>query len=139
MKRAICVQFVLLFLSVSIANGSSLNSNARYIKDNFPNEYENNLKKHAIDKWEDNFNMAVYEINKQADALFSIINKFESENTKIALKAIEKWTYEGFEKSNKEKIKSIDTFEIKQLINLHCNWSMVEYEYDKQVEAKNSL
>jgi len=25
------------------------------------------------------------------------------------------------------------------LLKLHCDWSMVKYEYDKQVKAKNSF
>jgi len=31
------------------------------------------------------------------------------------------------------------TFGLKDLLKLHCDWSMVKYEYDKQVKAKNSF
>jgi hypothetical protein len=83
--------------------------------------------------------MVVYEINNQADALIKLIDEFKSENTNIAFRAIQKWSIDGYESSNTAKFKEIETFGLKELIKLHCDWEMVKYEYDNQVRAKNSF
>ena len=130
----------LVILSAStIVFGQGLNSNASYIKKNYPTEYEQTLKKHALEKWNDDYDLVVYMINNQADALINLIDEFKSDNTNIAFKAIQKWSIDGYESSNIEKFKKINTFGLKQLIPLHCDWEMVKYEYDNQVEAKNSF
>jgi len=136
-RKTILILTILITTVVLHAQG--LNSNASYIKKNYSADYEATLKKNALEKWEDNFSMVVYEINKQADALVGLIDEFKSDNTNIAFKAIQKWSIDGYESSNITKFKEMDTFRLKQLIKLYCNWSMVKYEYDKQVEAKNSF
>lgn len=134
--------FILLIsivLTTTIVKAEGLNSNASYIKKNYPTEYEQTLKKHALQKWNDDFEMVVYMINNQADALIELIDEFEGDNTNIAFKAIQKWSIDGYKSSNIEKFKKISTFGLKQLISLHCDWEMVKYEYDNQVKAKNSF
>lgn len=127
-------------LSVStVVFAQGLNSNARYIKENYPTEYEQTLRMHAIQEWNDDYEMIVYMINNQADALFDLIDEFRSDNTNIAFKAIQEWSIDGYESSNIEIFKQINTFGLEQLIPLHCDWEMVKYEYDNQVEAKNSF
>ncbi len=137
MKTAI-IFFILLF---SITNGfaEGLNSNASYIKEKFPTEYEQTIRKHAIEKWETDYEMIVYMINNQSDALFELIKEFKSENTNIAFRAIQKWSFEGYENFNIEKFKNLEIFGLEQLMSLHCDWEMVKYEYDNQVKAKNSF
>lgn len=115
-----------------------LERNAQNIKDKFPTEYQNTIRKHAVDKWKTDHGMIVYEINQQANALSSLINKFESENTNIAFQAIQKWSHDGYKQQNISKFQELETFGLKQLIPMHCDWSMVEYEYDNQVEAKGA-
>jgi hypothetical protein len=130
---------ITLIFATTIANAQGLDFNASYIKKNYPTEYEQTLKKHALEKWKDDFEMVVYMINNQADDLIDLIDEFESDNTNIAFKAIQKWSYEGYKSSNIEKFNQINSFGLKQLIPLHCDWEMVKYEYDNQVEAKNSF
>lgn len=135
MKKKISI--LLIFITCVFA--AELNSNAKYIKNEYPEAYENIFKKHAKEKWEDDYEMAVYNVNQQADALFSLVDKFESSNTKILVEAMLKWSYDGYKKSNAQKIKKIDGISIGNLVNLHCKWKMVEYRYDNQVESKGSF
>ena len=137
MKNLVLVLGMILLISTTFAQG--LNANASYIKKNYPIEYENILKKQALKKWGTNYEMVVYMINNQADALFGLIKSFKGENTNIAFEAIQKWSIDGYKASNIAAFKKIKTFGLKQLIPLHCNWEMVQYEYDNQVKAKNSF
>ncbi len=130
----------LLITSVSpIILAQQLNSNASFIKRNYPAEYSHILKKYALEKWNDNYEMVVYMINNQADALDGLINEFKSNNTHILYKAIQKWSYEGYKSSNIEKFDKLKIVNLKQLLSLQCNWEMVKYEYDNQVKAKNAF
>lgn len=137
MKKIIILFMILL--SASIAKADGLNSNASYIKDKYSDDYSTTLRKHALDKWNDDYEMVVYMINEQADALVELINEFKSDNTSIVYKAIQKWSYDGYDSWNIQKFKEITTFNLESLIPLHCDWEMVKYEYDNQVKAKNSF
>lgn len=130
----------MLVLSTAIVTfAQGLNANASMIRKNHPTEYELTIKKHAVQEWEDDFEMVVYEINKQADDLIKLIDEFKSEHTNIAYKAIQRWSIDGYLEKNITEFKKIETFGLKELMKLHCDWSMVKYEYDKQVEAKTSF
>jgi hypothetical protein len=137
MKTTIIILTILL--SSSFVNATGLNPNASYIKKNYPTAYEQTLKKYALAEWKDDFSMIVYEINKQADALVKLIDEFKSDNTNIAFKAIKEWSRNGYKSKNITLFKEITTFGLKDLLKMHCDWSMVKYEYDKQVKAKNSF
>lgn len=137
MRKAI-ISFAFLIASIVI-HAQGLNPNASYIKENYSEDYEATIKKHALKEWEDDFSMVVYEINMQSDALIELIDEFKSENTKIAFRAIKEWSTDGYENSNITKFNEMKAFGLKQLIKLHCDWTMVKYEYDNQVEAKNSF
>lgn len=131
--------FVFVLLAFSAVFGKGLNANANYIKTNFQIQYEDNLKSHALEKWNTDYSMVVYEINKQADAIFHLVKKFESQHTAIAFQAIQKWSIDSYKNENVKLFQEISTFGIEELLKMHCDWTMVEYEYDKQVEAKNSF
>lgn len=135
--RKIILVFTLL-CSYYFVN-AQLNGNANYIKEEFPAEYEKTLKKYALKEWNDDYSMVVYEINKQSDALVQLVNNFESDNTQIVFNAIQEWSRDGYKNFNVEEFNKFETFSIKNLLKLHCDWSMVKYEYDKQVKAKNSF
>lgn len=133
------VIFLTIIFTSTFVNAQGLNSNARFIKENYPVGYSNTLKKQALEKWGTDYEMVVYMINSQADALVNLVDNFKSDNTNIIFKAIQKWSVDGYKNSNIDAFKKIDTFGLKQLIPLHCDWEMVKYEYDNQVKAKNSF
>jgi len=137
MKRMIL--FISAFLLIVSVKAQSLEANASYIRKNYESDYEATIKKHALEEWNDDFNMVVYEINKQADALAGLIEAFKPENTNIAYKAIQEWSIEGYLDKNIDLFKELEVFGLKGLLKLHCDWNMVKYEYDKQVKAKNAF
>jgi len=136
-KTAVLLTFFLLASFVAMSQG--LNSSASYIRTNHEKEYNSTIRKYAVDKWENDFSMVVYEINRQSESLFELISKFESEHTGIAYSAIIKWSIRGYETHNRNKWDEIEIFGLKQLLGFHCDWAMVLYEYDRQVEAKISF
>jgi len=138
MRKTVIIT-VLIFSTALLTFAQGLNSNASHIKKNYSSDYELTLKKHALEEWRDDFEMVVYEINQQADALIKLIDEFKSDNTNIAFKAIQEWSVDGYLNQNITKFKSIQTFGLKELLKLHCDWEMVKYEYDNQVKAKNSF
>jgi hypothetical protein len=135
MKKTI---FAIMLLSSFLVNGQSLNSNANHIKDNYSIEYQSTIRKHAVEKWEENFSMVIYEINKQSKSLYELIEAFESSNTNIFFNAIKKWSIDGYEAKNVKVLKSISSISLKNLLKMNCNWSMVKYEYNKQSKAKSA-
>jgi len=136
MKKLI---FVVSLLCFSVFAHAQLNSNAEYIKKNHSTQYENTLKKYALKEWNDDYSMVVWEINKQADALFEITNSFKSNNTQVLFSAVQEWSKDGYKSSNIEKFNKFTVISIENLLKLHCDWSMVKWEYDKQVKAKNAF
>lgn len=135
-KLVIFIGFVLLFLSPGFGQ---LNSQAQYIRENFPNQYEQTIRKYAVDEWGTDYTMIVYEINKQSEALFSLIGSFESQHTEIVLNAIREWSHPGYESHNLELFRQMEVFDLENLMEFHCNWPMVKYIYDRQVKAKESF
>jgi hypothetical protein len=133
------ISLLVIFLITISVKSQALNFNASFIKKNYQSEYESTLKKHALDEWKDDFSMVVYEINKQADALIELIDSFKSDNTQIVFKAIQEWSLDGYQGSNISKFKEMSAFDLKSLIKMQCDWSMVKYEYNKQVKAKNAF
>ncbi len=131
------VTLAIALLSGVLTSYGQLSGNASYLKKAFPTTYENTIKRHAIDKWGGNHSMVVYEISKQADAMTELVNTFESKNTREVVSAIRKWTISGFSDRNEVELEQLKTMDRKSLIQLHCNWNMVVYEYKKQVKAKN--
>lgn len=129
---------IILLMPVLIS-AQGLDSYASYLKNKYPIEYERTIKKHAMDKWKDNYEMVVYEINEQADAWFGLLEELEPDNAAIFYKAIKKWGYKGYESSNRETLLKKDGSLLKNLFSLHCNWNMVKYEFDNQLESKNSF
>jgi len=129
---------LLAFITTNTLQAQSLDRNAEHIRNQFPEYYENTIRKYAVDKWRTDHRMIVYEINQQSNSLMSLIRSFESDNTQIAYQAIRKWSRDGYERHNMRIWNDINTFGLEQLIPMHCDWRMVKYEYDRQVKAKNA-
>ena len=133
--------FTLLLLTAMVisANSQELEVNAKHIKEKYSSDYTATIRKYAVQEWGDDYQMIVYEINKQCDALVDLVNEFKSENTNIAYKAILEWSQDGYETKNSQEFQKIKVFGVEQLLKLHCDWQMVKYEYDKQAKAKNAF
>ncbi len=136
MKRTIVFTIILICIPTLII-AQSLSTNATYIKENFPEDYRKGIRQFAINQWGDDYEMVVYVINNQADKLVKLIDVFESEHTNIAFKAIQEWSVDGYLQANIKKFKEMDTFDLKSLIKINCDWEMVLYVYEKQVKAKS--
>jgi len=93
MKKALILVF--LFTSYFV-KADGLESDAQFIKDKYPNEYTNTIRKHALEEWKDDYEMVVYEINQQSNALINLVENFKSDNTNIAFKAIQEWSVDGY-------------------------------------------
>lgn len=119
MKR-IFILFLFLF-SFSVQS-QELSPQAKSLKDSKTETY-NAVKNFAINKWEDDHDMIVYEINKQTESLFEALKLSES-NMSIFSKALNKWG----DNINAENV----------LKNSTIDWSMVTYEMKKQIKAKNA-
>lgn len=133
--RKIIFVTVLLFVS-TIVSAQKLNSYAENIKEKHPIEYENVIKKHALKEWGNDYSMVLFEINNQCKSFIEVlINVSEDEEVDIFFNSIIQWSYDGYEDINRKLLKSKDY----HFIQLHCDWSMVKFEYNKQVKAKNAF
>ena len=137
MKKTILLLTVLLWTVCSFAQ--ELNQSAIFLKDHYPADYHNTIRTHAIEDWNDDYQMIVYTINQEANALVKLLILFETENTIIAYNAIVEWSHKGHEQGNISRWNSFTIMSTANLITLHCEWTMVLYIYEKQIEAKNSF
>lgn len=130
---------MLMFGKAFAIPADELSKNAKYIKANFADDYERTIKKNALNKWGDDFSMVIYMINKQSDALVELVETFRSDNTKIFFNAMFKWTIDGWEENNKKQAEELKDMSLANMMKFNCDWSMVLYEYKKQVKAKNAF
>ena len=129
---------IFTFVLVSTSAFSQLNRYAEAIKDFDSNGYEI-IKKYAINEWGSDHEMVVYRINNQCEAIYDIMNKFQSKHTNILYRSIQMWSYDGYLKKNQDIYENETTvIELAQMLRFYVDWEMVEYEYDNQVDAKGS-
>ena len=130
---------IILLIVISISNtvfAQKLEKNAIYIKDNFSNLFELTIRKFAIEKWKDDSSMVYTEINKQSDALTDLLVEFKSSNSNILYKSIIKSSLEGKSISNAKKWNQIKAIGFGELLELECDWTIVQKEYEKQLKEK---
>lgn len=139
MRKTIFVLLILLIPSLVFA-ARALNKHALQMKENYPADYQNTLYRHAVEKWQDDERMIIYEINRQADALDDFADDYRVEHTAIAFEAMKKYGYDGYQAENAAIMNQLRVFGViigvDKLIKLHCNWPTVNEEYDRQVRAK---
>ena len=135
MKKLILVFGLILFV---LSTHAQLNQYAQYLIDHYNVDYEMTIKKYALEEYGTDHPMLTVEINDQSESLFTIIEKYKYENREDLFNAIIDRSYEGYERKNKEIIKKLKQVSLPNLLKLHCNWPDVLYEYNKQVEAKDS-
>lgn len=110
-------------ISVTGFSQKQLNENSQRLKDAKSVLYFD-IKKYAVDKWKEDHEMIVYEINQQVDALFKITaeaQKKDGYDETIMVNALGKWS-EGDSGSPEFK----------------TDYTMVWYEYQKQMKAKKA-
>ena len=137
MKKTIILLSVLLLTVCSFAQ--ELNSSAEYLKMTYPDDYHNTIRKHALEKWDDNYDMVLFQINEESTDLIELVLAFESEYTNIFYAAIVAWSYEGYETRNISRFNNFNKLGVAELITLHCQWAMVQYTYEKNVSAKGKI
>ena len=123
---------ILLLLPFSLF--AQLDKYGEHFKTNNPASYEV-IKTHAVEKWGNDFEMVVFQINKQSKACYDFFQLMKEPNmdADLALNAILKWRYDGYSTING------DLLEQQRLLELHVDWVMVLYDYEKQLKAKNSF
>ena len=129
---------IIFLLAASCSVFGQLNGSSERIKKHDPEGYKF-IKDEAIHEWGTDHEMVVYRINNQCEALLMIIKKFTPENTSILHKAIRTWSYDWAVMSNMLIFQNeMTSVQLDQMLRLHVDWEMVEYEYDNQLEAKKS-
>ena len=137
MKKTV-ISIALIF-NVILVNAQVLEKPAILVKSEYSGFYETNIKKHAIEKWKEDYDMVIFEINQQCDALITLIDEFNSENTTILYNASMRWSHKGKDIQNNKKWMNITKCNLANLLQLECDWSMALYEYKKQVKAKKAI
>lgn len=137
MKQTIILLSVLLLTACSFAQ--ELNASAEYLKMTYPDDYHNTIRKLALEEWDDDYDMILFQINQESISLIELVLVFKPEYTTIAFSAIVMWSYEGYEQSNVAKFSIFETFGVAELITLHCQWGMVLHSYEKNVISKKKI
>jgi hypothetical protein len=130
MKKILTI--VILFISFQ-SFSQSMNGYARMIRDNYSDAYEHVFKKHAIEKWGEDYMQVGEMINKQTEAFVKVIKKLDENHAEILLNAIDEYTYEGFEIMNLRIWENDTMNSVQKMAHLHVDWEMVEKAYDEQV------
>lgn len=139
MKKLLITIAILMLSISSVQSASKLNSNAKYLKLTYKTDYENTIRAGAVREWEGNHSMIVYEINKQSDALMYMARAKVNNHSEIFVKAIHEWSWDGEAMNNYDIISATKSGSWSKLfIKLKVNWSMVKYEYKKQLEASSA-
>lgn len=139
MRKITFVLIILLIPSLALA-ARTLNKHALQMKTKYPADYQNTLHRHAVEKWQSDERMIIYEINSQADALDDFADDYRVEHTTIAFEAMQKYGYDGYQAENAAIMGQLRVFGViigvDNLIKLHCDWLKVNEEYDRQVRSK---
>jgi hypothetical protein len=138
-KLLLALLLNIFYLNIVFAQELSINS--KLIREKFNYEYEYNFKYFAVKEWEQDYAMVLFEINRQSDSFIELINKLKSENLPIFKNAILEWSRDGYKEENIRKMREEGNsiFIMNKLIKLKVDWSMVKFEYDRQVKAKESF
>jgi len=112
-----------------------MNGYARMIRDHYSDAYEHVFKKHAIEKWGEDYLQVGEMINKQAESFVKVIKKLDEDHAEILLNAIDEYTYEGFEIMNLRIWENDTMNSVQKMAHLHVDWEMVEKAYDEKLDA----
>lgn len=120
MKKLSLVILMLMVVVVLFADG--LNSDAQYLKSDFPEYYEV-VKQRAINEWQEDNVMIVYTINSQAKALFEC-SELANDYDRIVRIQVEIWCDDDIYKYDNGFLAPVD-------------WVMVLYSAKAQIKAQS--
>jgi len=130
--------FTLIFIILAVMlTAEGLTGNAVAIKESYPEGYEV-IKERAIQEWGTDHAMVLYEINKQCDSVLNVLGLAiaETGDLSVFMGAVEDWSASGTVLSNLEKLNSwLNGEDFYIIFTMRCDWAMVEYEYNKQMES----
>lgn len=138
-------KMILILCLIPVFAFGQLNKQAEGLKEQYSQIYDA-IRHEAVKKWDTDYKMSVYEINQQSIKLMDLmyLSRSTAFDYTIFLQAVGKWldndesTYNEMVFGNIKGLKDIR--KIYDLIfSLRCDWSMVKYEYDNQIKAKQSL
>lgn len=87
---------IILLLTAFMVAGQGLNKEAEMLKNASDTELYESIKKRALNKWGSDYDMVVFEINKQAKSLLKFyqeMQKWEEDSPEyeILIRAYQKW------------------------------------------------
>ena len=136
-KRFFTVIFIILAVMLSAAE---LNPSSVVIKRNSIDGY-NIIKYAAMQEWGTDHEMVLYEINKQCESCLNVLESALNDDGEfsIFMDAIEEWSVLGAALANMIIINGwLEGVDFYTIFTMQCDWSMVEYEYNKQMETVGS-
>ncbi len=138
MKKIILSVMMMVMVTELYAGG--LDNKALFIKQNSPKGYEL-IKKFAVKKWGDDHSMVLFEINTQSDDADLLIDSFfRTKDIKSFANAIKEWSYNDYSINLGifiSWLKGISDYGT--IYTMTVDWSMVYYEYDRQVKASKEI
>ncbi len=137
-KLTLLVLFIIL--ATSMLFGEGLGTNARYIKDFYPEGYEI-IKTIAVDEWGNDHSMVLFRINNLSDSLTEIIQLLSEKDGDLGIftRAVANWSTRGTAVKNDKIIASwTHQGEFSSIYGIDADWSMVLFEYEMQVSAASS-
>ena len=137
-KLVLTVLFIIL--ATSMLFGEGLGTNARYIKEYYPDGYEI-IKAIAVNEWGNDHSMVLFRINNLSDSLTELIQILSKKDgdLEIFTRAVANWSTRG---TGTKNVKIIATWtyqgEFSSIYGIAADWAMVLFEYQMQIEAANS-
>jgi len=118
---------VVWFIVAVIVFADGLNEEAQKLKDNHPTVYAP-IHERALRIYDDNYMMVLFEINRQSSAFYKAL-KMGLEDEPLFLSIYVKWV-EDIQLYNANQ---------KKLLEIPCDWGMIEWELTQQMGAKALL
>ena len=122
------MKYIFLTLAVVLTFNvtAQLNTEAKAVQKAMPEEYHQ-IRCMAVNKWDDNHKMVVYEINLQSEAFVSVMDVLGNYDDpdieyRIMIQAMTKWKLDECVQENGDP---------------SYNWKMVVYEYGNQLQNTN--
>ena len=129
--RKLSLTALFIILTASMLFGEGLGTNAQNIKKLSPDGYEI-IKARAIDKWGDDHNFVLYEINEQIDSLVEVIELLaDNGDPMIFINVVIMWSVNGTGARNANIIdRWVETGDFSNVFLLAVDWYEVLYEYE---------